>query len=757
MLTAIASHLLALPAWVALLVVFALPALESSAFIGFIFPGEIVLVLGGVMAYEGNVSLAAVIAAGIAGAVVGDSVGYAVGRRYGRRLLDGTVGRFVKSKHLDRAEAYLAERGGRAVFFGRCTAALRVMIPGLAGMSGLRYRSFLTYNVAGGVAWGTMSVLLGYLGGSSWRHVEHVASRIGLVGLAVVVLMLGGGFLLRRTGTARFTRLATRIASSSVVRRTRDRYPRATTWVGARLDPTRRTGLVLTAVLAVAVGATWTFLGITQDVLAHEELALLDPRVHGWVLAHRTPGFDAFFAAVTWLGSTRVTVPLLAITGGLLARRRRSWAPVLDIAAVYGTAVLLHEVVGQLVHRHRPPPADWLAHAAGWAYPSGHTTEAVAAWAILAVIGTAGAAPRTRALAASAATGVAVLVALSRVYLGVHWPTDVLGALAMATAVLAAWGVARLTVLADVGAARPRPAAPSDVAGPTRDVPPQRAEIPTPLTVPVGARRPSRTVVVIPTYDEAENVRTVLDRVRAAARDADILVVDDSSPDGTAEIVTQQAGYLPDQAGPMGGPGHVFLLSRTAKDGLGAAYRAGFAWALARGYDRIVQMDADLSHPAERIPALLRALEEADVAVGSRYTRGGRVSNWSPSRRLISWSGNVYVRLVLALPVHDTTAGFKAFRRDALERIDAVGSASNGYCFQVENTWRAVRAGLRVTEVPITFTDRSAGTSKMSGSIVAEAVTRVIVWRWQELRDLGPSLVRGRGAHDEPAERHAVA
>lgn len=203
MLNAIASHVLGLPPWIALLVVFALPALESSAFVGFIFPGEVALILGGVMAYEGNVSLAAVLAAGIAGAVAGDSVGYAVGRRYGRRLLDGTVGRFVTRSQLDRGERYLAARGGRAVFFGRFTAALRVLIPGLAGMSRLPYRTFLLFNVTGGLAWATMSVLLGYLGGSSWRHAEQVASHVGLSVLGVVVvIVLVGVWRFRRT-TAR--------------------------------------------------------------------------------------------------------------------------------------------------------------------------------------------------------------------------------------------------------------------------------------------------------------------------------------------------------------------------------------------------------------------------------------------------------------------------------------------------------------------------------------------------------------------------
>ncbi len=174
------------------------------------------------------------------------------------------------------------------------------------------------------------------------------------------------------------------------------------------------------------------------------------------------------------------------------------------------------------------------------------------------------------------------------------------------------------------------------------------------------------------------------------------------------------------------------MLVRPAKAGLGAAYRAGFVWALDRGYVAVVQMHADLSHPPETVPALVDALENCDVAVGSRYVSGGSVRNWSLSRRLISRLGNAYVNLVLGLGVRDATAGFKAFRADALETIGAVGSQSNGYCFQIENTWQAVQHGLRVTEVPITFTDRTRGPSKMSGAIVAEAVVRVLGWRLRE-------------------------
>lgn len=446
-MASLAAHILALPGWLALLVVFALPALESSAFVGFVFPGEIALILGGVVAYQGRVSLAAVLAVGIFGAVLGDNVGYVVGRRYGRRILDGTLGRWVKRDHFDRAESYLAARGGKAVFLGRFTAALRVMIPGLAGMSRMSYRTFLPNNVAGAVGWVTMSVLLGYVGGSSWKHAEHIASRVGLGALLVIVLAVAGAWLLRRRGGARARRLATRIVSSSAVQRTRTRFPRATGWLAARLTPSSSTGLALTLVVTVALAAAWTFLGITQDVVGHEEIALLDPGINGWVMAHRTPPLTDVFRAVTWLGASAVTVPVLAVGAGLLARRRRSWTPVFDIAVVYGAVVFLHAGVGQLVDRHRPPVADWLASAHGWGYPSGHTAQAVAAWGVLALlVMMTTTSRRIRSLVGTTAVVIAVLVGISRVYLGVHWTTDVLGAATMSVAVLATWGAVRLSM-----------------------------------------------------------------------------------------------------------------------------------------------------------------------------------------------------------------------------------------------------------------------------------------------------------------------
>jgi membrane-associated protein len=214
-MTGLLDQLLSTPAWLVLLVVFALPALESSAFLGFIFPGETAVLLGGVAASQGHVPLAAVVVAGVGGAIVGDAVGYVVGRRWGRRILGSALGRFTNASHLERAERVLLRRGGWAVFVGRFTVALRVMIPGLAGMAGMPYRRFLTANVAGGAAWGALMATAGYLAGNSWHTVEHyvtgagAALTIGLVALFVVRRIIGRLAGRRRAMTEERDRSAT--------------------------------------------------------------------------------------------------------------------------------------------------------------------------------------------------------------------------------------------------------------------------------------------------------------------------------------------------------------------------------------------------------------------------------------------------------------------------------------------------------------------------------------------------------------------
>ena len=227
-----------------------------------------------------------------------------------------------------------------------------------------------------------------------------------------------------------------------------------------------------------------------------------------------------------------------------------------------------------------------------------------------------------------------------------------------------------------------------------------------------------RVLVVVPTYDEAENLLPLAERLHAAVPDADLLVVDDNSPDGT--------GRLADGLAARAGWAHV--LHRTEKAGLGAAYVAGFGWARDRGYDVVVEMDADGSHAPEQLPRLLAALHDADLVLGSRWVRGGEVVNWPRSRELLSRGGNAYTRMALGLPLRDATGGFRAYRREVLDALPLHDVHSHGYCFQVDLAWRAFQAGYRVVEVPITFVERERGESKMSRAIVAEALWRVTWW-----------------------------
>ncbi len=224
-------------------------------------------------------------------------------------------------------------------------------------------------------------------------------------------------------------------------------------------------------------------------------------------------------------------------------------------------------------------------------------------------------------------------------------------------------------------------------------------------------------LIVIPTYNELENIKEMIPKLLDLPLKAHVLVVDDSSPDGTGEAVKALADT-----------GRVHLLSRAVKNGLGQAYVAGFGWALERDcYDPVVQMDADFSHNPEKVPDLVRSLESFDIAIGSRYSNGVNVVNWPLHRLMLSWFANKYSKFVTGLPVDDATGGFKAFRRSALEKLDLSSICSDGYSFQIEVTYKLYKAGCSLTEVPIVFVDRHSGTSKMSRSIVWEATW--MVWR----------------------------
>ena len=228
-----------------------------------------------------------------------------------------------------------------------------------------------------------------------------------------------------------------------------------------------------------------------------------------------------------------------------------------------------------------------------------------------------------------------------------------------------------------------------------------------------------QTLVVVPTYKEAENIAGLLRRLRSAVPGADILVVDDASPDGTADLAEGVGREL----------GHIEVLRRPGKDGLGSAYRTGFRHGLDHGYEVLVEIDADGSHDPAALPSLLAAVDDgADLAIGSRYVPGGAIPDWPKSRRLISVFGNRYAAVLLRLDIQDATAGFRAYRADILRKIDAFAVRADGYGFQVEMAYRVARVGGRIVEVPITFTDRVEGTSKMSWRIVAEAFLLVTGW-----------------------------
>ena len=242
----------------------------------------------------------------------------------------------------------------------------------------------------------------------------------------------------------------------------------------------------------------------------------------------------------------------------------------------------------------------------------------------------------------------------------------------------------------------------------------------------------ARVLVCIPTYNERDNLPVVVRRVRDAVPDADVLVLDDNSPDGTGEVADQLAAVDP----------QVNVLHRAGKEGLGAAYLAGFAWGLDRDYDAIVEIDADGSHQPEQLPELLAALADADLVIGSRWIAGGSVRNWPLHRKALSVGGNLYTRVLLGMGVNDATAGYRAYRTSALREMGLADVASQGYCFQVDLTNRAIRSGLRVVEVPITFVEREVGDSKMSKDIMRESLQRITVWGLQHRAGQLRSLVR---------------
>jgi membrane protein DedA with SNARE-associated domain/membrane-associated phospholipid phosphatase len=408
----------------------ALAAAEASAFVGLFIPGEAAMLLGGVLVYQGRASLGPMILAACLGAVIGDSIGYEIGRHFGSRLRTGRLGRRIGEKRWDRAHDYVRERGGRAVFFGRFVGVLRALVPAIAGSAGIPYGRFFVFNAAGGIIWATSFVLLGYAAGSSYRIVEQWAGRATAVLAGLVVFALAISFAAHwvRAHEDKIKSAWRRFLAHPRIARLRARYRPQLDFIEARIDPNRRAGLYLTVGLIVALGTAWGFGAIVQDVLGKDELALIDRPVVRFMALHRDSALTTVMKAVTLLGGTVfVTVTLALVTVVVYVRTRSPRWPAFLMATLVGS-IALDNVVKFLVRR--PPPSF---HAPinpfGSSFPSGHSVAAAALCGSIAFLLTRSMEWRSAVLVWTAAVFVAVLVAVSRVYLGAHWPTDVIAGL----------------------------------------------------------------------------------------------------------------------------------------------------------------------------------------------------------------------------------------------------------------------------------------------------------------------------------------
>ncbi len=435
-----------------------LGGLEAAAFLGLAIPGETAMLFGGVLAFNGRASLPLMMACATAAAIVGDSLGYELGRRLGDPLRHGALGRRVGEQRWLRAEEYVQRRGGRAVFVGRFVGVLRALVPFVAGATRMPYRRFLLFNALGAVIWAPGFVALGYAAGHSYVRVERLAGRAGLL-LGGAVIMLAAVGLAARWITrhpdralAPLRRAAHHPAAVTLQRR----YVRQLGFLAARLNPAAALGLILTVQLFVLVAFGAAFGTVTEDVIDTDGVARLDDPVSRYLI--REPWLTAVMRAITDLGSAWVLVPLLFALG-LLASPSPILGPFGFLAAALAGASLLTAAIKLFVARPRPD-ADALVGALGYGFPSGRSTAAAAGWLALAIVANSLTARGALRAAIFVVAGVViVLVGVSRVYLGVHAPTDVLGGWALGATWLAAVVTAtRLLTARHAGRRTPKPA-----------------------------------------------------------------------------------------------------------------------------------------------------------------------------------------------------------------------------------------------------------------------------------------------------------
>ncbi|MGZ4129894.1 MAG: VTT domain-containing protein [Actinomycetota bacterium] len=432
MIAGIAEWILSLSGGLALAIVFLGPALEASVFLGIVFPGEIAVILGGVLAYNGRVGLVSVLVAAVLGAIVGDTVGYWVGREWGEQILRWIGRRLPFLKHrvdddIERARAFIRKRGGVAVLIGRFAAALRATVPGLAGMSELHYPTFLAYNAVGGLIWGTSFVLVGYFAGAAWKRAASDASKFGLAVLALIVLGLIASRIVRNI-RAGGESVPDRLARIRAIAWFRELHPPTAAWLARRIDTSSPAGFLLSLAVALGGFAGWLFGGMIQDIAAHEEAALFDPRVLRFAVDHRTAWLTTGAKTAVLLGSSVVVIPLVVAVVVATWRRVRRTAGVVGLAVIAAAAIA--RATQPIVAHPRPPLADRLVAVTGFSFPSPQAAQAAAGWGAIALLVVL-AGSRVRVPVAILAVAVALAVGAADVYLGAAWWTDAIGGLAL--------------------------------------------------------------------------------------------------------------------------------------------------------------------------------------------------------------------------------------------------------------------------------------------------------------------------------------
>jgi len=424
----------------AYLIVGLLALLEASAFVGLFVPGEVGVLAGGYIAYQGRAELVPMMIVATLGAIIGDSIGYEIGRHLGASIRRSRLGRKVGEERWARAEDYLKVKGGRAVFLGRFIGVLRALVPALAGVSRMPYRKFLFWNALGAVIWGPSLVGLGYLAGESYQRVEHYAGQAGLVLLALVV-MIGGVAALGRWVSRhpeRVRAFGQRLMARSLPSRIQRRYRAQLGFVVRRVKPGQAVGLALTLQLIALGLAGWAFGSVVQDVVSGNGTARFDLPVTRWILERQVDWLTHVMAAVTAFGGMSVIVAIVLVFGLIARRRSGTWTPlIVALIAVVG-ALVLSDVVKPLVGRGRPA-LPGARRTGGFAFPSGHATQSVAAYGCLAYVAAGWFRTWSAKVAAwTLALVVVLLIGFSRVYLGYHWVTDVLGGYAAGAVWLAA-------------------------------------------------------------------------------------------------------------------------------------------------------------------------------------------------------------------------------------------------------------------------------------------------------------------------------